>query len=351
AALERPTPARLALVGLLGGLLALTHYWAIYLLAATALVLAAGWRRGAPHAGRALVGLAASAVVFLPWLPTFLEQAGSTGTPWGRPERPSVVVMVSLTDWGGGPNAEAQLVGIALLILVGVALFGRPVDGETLALDVRTRPGVRAEVAIAALTLLLAVAAGYATSSAFASRYTATIFPIVVVVAGYGISRLPGRALLPVLVPVLVLSAIGDVRNLVTQRTQAGEVAAYIVDHGRPGDVVAYCPDQLGPAVSRLLPTDRVQRTFPAGGDPAFVDWVDYAEKQEAGDPEAFARDLLDRAGEATIWLVWEAGYRTLGTRCEDLGNALARLRPAVAVVSSGDTFEHAVLYQYGPGR
>jgi hypothetical protein len=46
------------------------------------------------------------------------------------------------------------------------------------------------------------------------------------------------------------------------QRTQAVEVAAAIDGLARPGDVVAYCPDQLGPAHSRLIRSDVDQLTF-----------------------------------------------------------------------------------------
>jgi hypothetical protein len=351
ASLDRPSPLRLASVALTGGLLALTHYWSFYLLAATAVLLAVAWRRGSATAGRTLLGLAASVLVFLPWLPSFLEQAGSTGTPWGRPERPTVVLTISLTDWGGGPNAEAQLLGIVLLALALFAVLGRPLDRLRAEVDLRTQPALRIEAALALLTVVLAIVAGYLTNSAFASRYTAVIFPLVVLLVGYGLSRLPDRAWLPALATVLVLSAAGDVRNVVTQRTQSGEIASYIVDNGLPGDVVAFCPDQLGPAVDHLLPADRTALTFPAGGDPAFVDWADYAAKQAAGDPTAFARSLVDRAGSRTVWLVWAPGYQTLGTRCQQVANALSALRPVIGVVSSGAEFEHASLYQYGPGR
>ena len=47
---------------------------------------------------------------------------------------------------------------------------------------------------------------------------------------------------------------------------------------------MAYCPDQLGPAVNRLLPAGRyLQTTFPRGTGPAFVNWVDYARRGQGG--------------------------------------------------------------------
>ena len=96
-----------------------------------------------------------------------------------------------------------------------------------------------------------------------------------------------------------------------------------------PGDVIAYCPDQLGPSVSRLLPPSSVvQLTFPTGGAPQFVDWVDYATRNHAARSAAFARTLVDRAGPHTLWLVWSIDYRTFGKKCSALVDRLQALRP-----------------------
>ena len=88
----------------------------------------------------------------------------------------------------------------------------------------------------------------------------------------------------------------------------------------------------------------------PAGGDPHLVDWVDYEDRMSAAEPEAFAAELHERAGQGTVWLVWSQGYRTLGRKCERSVDALKVLRPGgQAVVPSGGEFEHMWLYQYGP--
>ena len=354
-AVERSSPPALAGVGASAGLLLLTHYWSFYLVAATGMVLLWVWRRhGSARARTTLLALAVGCVLFVPWLPAFVDQAGSTGTPWGRPERPTNVVTISLTDWGGGTLAqtgEAELLGAGLAVLALLALFASATNRHRLELDVRTRPHVRGEAVVVALTMGLAVVAGYATSSAFASRYTAGVFVLVLLVAAYGVTRLPGPVIQAGFVAALAaLGLAGGVDNLLEQRTQGGEIARYIAANGAPGDVVGFCPDQLGPSVTRVLPDGFDQRTFPDGGSPRFVDWVDYADRMAAGDAPAFAADLDARAGDATVWLVWSGGYRTLGTACETVTDQLRRLRPGgTAVVTSGDEFEHAWLYQYGP--
>src|SRR2546426_201584 len=70
-------------LALISGLLLLTHYWGLYLLATAGFVLLL--RRREPGARRALVGLAAGGLLFAPWLPAFAFQLRHTGTPWAEP--------------------------------------------------------------------------------------------------------------------------------------------------------------------------------------------------------------------------------------------------------------------------
>jgi hypothetical protein len=354
-AVERPTTPRLALVALVSGLLLLTHYWAFYLLAVAALYfLWSGWRAGAgPRRERALrvVGaLAAGGILFLPWLPGFLSQMSSTGTPWGRPARPADVVMWSLGDFGGGAQyGEALLLGLATALLAVVALLARPIDGHRIELDLRTRPKARPEAIVLAGTLAMGVVAGFATGSAFASRYASMVFPLLLLLAALGVAVFvrPGvrRGILAVLV---VVGLVFCGRNVVVQRTQAGQLASTIAADAQPGDVVAFCPDQLGPAVSRLLPEGLETVTFPSLTGPERVDWVDYAERMAAGDPAEFARDVDRRAGGSTIWFVFATGYRTLDRKCERAAIELQLLRGVrEELVESGLQFEHGYLSRY----
>ena len=73
---------------------------------------------------------------------------------------------------------------------------------------------------------------------------------------------------------------MSSAQNVTTQRTQANNVAAAINAQAKPGDVIAFCPDQLGPAVYRQIdhPAQYDMLTFPRRTGPAIVDWVDYAD-------------------------------------------------------------------------
>jgi mannosyltransferase len=354
---ERPSSGRLAAVAAAGGLLLLTHYWAFFLLAAVGglLALRAARARPGPERARAvrlLGAVAASGVLFLPWLPAFLSQMGATGTPWGRPERPSVVLTVMFRDYGGGLHAEAEVLAFLLLVLVGVGLMGRAAGAWGLHLDLRTRPRAHPEVLVAAGTLGLAVVVGYVADSAFASRYTAIVLPLVVLVVALGITRLPRHVPQGVaVVAVLLLGLYGGAREARTERTQAGHIAGAIMAEAGPSDVVAYCPDQIGVAVSRLLPADTRQMALASEVAPRFVDWVDYEERVAAADTAAFTADVVEAAGSGgTIWLVWSNDYRTHEGVCERVVNDLAALRPDQQVVIESDwQFEHGWLFRYGP--
>ena len=65
--------------------------------------------------------------------------------------------------------------------------------------------------------------------------------------------------------------------------------------------MVAVCPDQIGPALYRLLPDGRYQTiAFPRGNSPEFVNWVDYLDVARHTAPVPFARQLQRMAAPGT---------------------------------------------------
>ena len=358
-ALERPSALRLVGIALVTGALLLTHYWALWLAAATVLVLVwRAWRkmdeRGATV--QVLVAVLAGGVCLLPWLPSMLYQSAHTGTPWASVVRPTTMLTDTLQDVGGGDFAEALLLGWGLLALFVLGLLAIRIDDHRLELDLRTRPQVRREAALVALTLAIASLAGYATRTTFATRYAAAVFPLFLIVAAVGLTRLD----MPIVRPIVVLGfvalgIVGGMYNVTTDRTQAGHIAAAIRSGLQPGDVVIMCPDQLGPAVHRLLPSSVEQVTYPSFGSPDRVDWRDYAQRNERADPKAFATGVIDRARASnahSVWLVASGSYKTLEGQCEALTSDLSsRLGTGTAAVQEdGESFyEHAALIQF-PG-
>ena len=335
----------------------MTHYWGFYLVGAVVVaLLASAHRRVEGRRARVLAVVAIGAgclVLFGPWLPTFLYQRAHTGTPWGVAPSPIEVATAMLIDFGGGTRPEGQAGAFFLAALGVLGLLGRAVDRRHVDLDLHTRPGIRAEAAVAGGALLLAVLVGAATRQGFSSRYTSIAFPVVVLVAAYGTrSLLDRRAVAGLLALAAGLGCIAGIRNMTTPRTQAREAAGAIVGNGgRPGDLVVYCPDQLGPDVSRQLPPGFRQVTFPDFADPRFVDWVDYEKRMKAASSRSFAREVLRRGEGRTIWLVWNGGYRTLGTSCENLTRLIGPARPdnAQVLATSPRIGERQSVWRYGP--
>jgi hypothetical protein len=356
-ALENPGRGRLVALGAVTAAMLYTHYWGLYL------VLAAGgwlawrvWRTGTGE--RALWAMVAGTVLWLPWTPVFAFQALHTGTPWTSAASAADLLGVFGDFAGGGPWGALLMFATFALFLVGV--FGRTVvsgtridtigpDGQVrpiearraVVLELRPRPGMAPLVVVAAGTLILAVLLGVVANSAFVARYTAVVLPLFLLVVAAGVAVLPGRrfrlACMAVLVLAGLLTGLGQNGQ---QRTQAAQIAAVLNVQAQAGDVVVYCPDQLGPAVDRLLRVPGItQVTFPRGIGPQRVDWVDYVKVIAATDVDTFARSALARVPSGhTLWLVWRDGYPGLRGDCGFLKSWLDLLRPT----------ETTLVYQHG---
>jgi hypothetical protein len=356
---ERPSLGRQAVVALITGLLLYTQYWALYLIAVVgALFVWQAWRGSDPEQRRAaragVVALVAGVITFLPWIPTFLYQSEHTGTPWGDPIFVTASFAFALRDFAGGEHSEAYTLLVVLIALTMVAVFGRAIDRFRIELDVRTRPGVRGEAVAWSATLLLGGAFAFVTSGTFAGRYASILYPLFALVVVYGITVFTDRRVRAILLAVVVIIGLGSgARNMFDDRTQAAEVADVVRARAKPGDVVLYCPDQLGPSVSRLLSGTRGldQLTFPRGDRPELVDWVDYKERRNRVNPNAFAREVADRASSAhTIWYVIAVQYRGGNEgQCDAVQRALTPLRsnPRLLVEPDDDFPEFLGLLQY----
>lgn len=354
ALLERPSSTRAAVtLGLVTGALLLTHYWSLYLVfvVAVTLFVVARQAEGSTRAGarRGLVAMAIGSLSFVPWLPSFLYQLQHTGTPWGGPGRIRTV-FDTITSFAGGYWDPGLMLGALYFSLTALALTGQALDGRRILVDLRTHPPGRHLFIVGFGTLVVAIVATVVGRSAFAIRYASVVFPMALLLVALGTQVIVDRRLLHGVVAVAVVAGFWSiVPNIVVDRTSASRVAAALEAGVVQGDVVAYCPDQLGPSVSRLLPQGIDQLTFPRATSPHVVDWVDYAEINETGDPPSFAAMLDDRAGsDRRVWLVWAPGYRTYDDKCEGLIGELNELRPDnTRVVKLPRSFEKPALVRF----
>ena len=357
--LERSTAGRLAAVSVVSGLLMLTHYWSFFLLGAAGLLCLIHTVR-APHADerrnalRLAVAIAAGGVLFLPWLGGFLDQFGSTGTPWAPRPRPTLLASETILGLGGGLSPESIILGSILVVLIALGVLTRSA-GREVVLGLTAHPLLRRILAVTVVTLTAGAITSFVSDSTFAARYAAVYVPMVLLVAAAGIARLPLAATrVGLLLLVAALGTVSVAHDIRADRSQAGQIAATILERSSPGDVVVYCPDQLGPATERELgDAALIQYTFDGFGDPRLVDWVDYADRYAASDPTQFAADLAGRVPpSATIFIVWSDAYRSVDDRCSMLVDSLAAQRPGARQLLTGDArnfFENGLLHEFDP--
>jgi hypothetical protein len=330
-------------------------YWSFYVVAVVGVGLLVAWRRGAPATRRAapriVLAIAVGGLTLLPWLSTLAYQFEHTGTPWGDPVTPWFAFARAMIGFvGGEERSEAFVLLVPMLVLPLLALFGAALDRRRIELDLRTRPAVRVEAVAAFAILVLGLTVAWVTGTAFDPRYAAVMFPLLVLVAAYGLTAFADpRIRVGFLVVLVGIGIVSAARNVGNERTQAAQSAEVIRAEARPDDLVVYCPDQVGPDVSRLLEGMELrQRTFPDGARPERVDWVDYEDRLAAADPVAFGRRMLREAGDSTIWYVSSGGYRNVVGKCEALGAAPGDTRTAeVRVLPDEDVFELMGLTAY----
>jgi len=365
-ALNRRTPANLLGVALVTAALLYSQYWAVYLVGVLAVWLLWQGRKNQPDPVRranarwCFGALVVGCILFAPWLPTFFFQSRHTGTPWAGAGNFGAIVsaITGFTDNQATLSAvgsnQGRLLAILYFVLVFLAVFGVARDRWHIDLDLHTRPRTRALAFVVFATLVTAVAGGLLTKSGYSNRYASVIFVPFLVLVAMGLMTLREPRVRAVI--LLVAAAAGlavAAQNVTTKRTQAGPVAAVLAAHAAPGDLVAYCPDQLGPAVYRLTSSRGYdQTTYPRSTGPDLVDWIDYKAAVHAVTPSSFVHSLIDRAGGHTIWLVYASGYQGYGTRCETIATQLLGALPYGAknwIIQRPQTYyEPMDLIEYG---
>lgn len=353
-ALTRPTALRLVGVTIATASLLLTHYWSAFLIGSGLCLAAVAWHRRSHErraVARVVVAGAAGGLVFLAWLPAFLTQLRHTGTPWAVNRNPVSSLVTGLADLAGG-REEGHAIALfgLLLVLLVVGGFGRGYDRWQIHLDLR----LRAEPSPLIGLVIIAVAGGLGTAAllglAFAPRYFSIIAAFVIVVAARGIAQI-GDPLVraSVLAAAVGLGLLGAVDQVLDDRSQGRIIAEAIATGDAVTDVVVACPDQLGPATARYLPTTTEIVGYPLLEPGHRVDWTDYVDRNASASPTAVAEAIVTRWPGADVWLVFSGGYRTFDDQCERLAGELAARRPGsqALVHADADVFEPMGLIRF----
>jgi hypothetical protein len=200
-------------------------------------------------------------------------------------------------------------------------------------------------------TLIVAVLCGVVAQAAFVGRYTAVVFPCFILIIAVGATVFADRRVLAVVLAWTCLCGIVvGIDSNTSPRTEAVKVAAVINQVASPGDLVVYCPDQLGPDASRLIHVPVQQATFPRETLPDRVNWVDYRKVIEQTNAQQFATDMIARAAGHDIWFVWRDGYPGLDGKCGSVFTWLQDLRSngqELVHNQPGTYYEHEALTRF----
>jgi hypothetical protein len=350
--LRSPGPWPVLGLAAVTGALLLTHLWSFHLVAVVGVLALLELRNRRDAAVRVLTGLGLGVLTFLPWLPSFLVQLSHTGTPWTG-QQGLWALPVALDAWQGGPGPMPRVLGTALILLVGLGVLAVPSGLRRpghLLLGLRLRRS-RAQLLVLSLgTLVVAAVVSLVTHSGLAGRYASIALPPFLALAALGVAALPtARARAITLTVVAGLGLTVALPTLMIPRTQAGEVARAL-RVAAPGDLVVFCPDQLGPSVSRLAPRGLRLVVYPDLRPAGRVDWTDYSDRVTAVPSTTVASTVLQRAGEHAIWVVTGRGYRLPSdARCRDFVRELTDVRgaPSQVVAYRSGVFEGQSLQRF----
>ncbi len=314
--LEQRTYARACAWAAGAAAMAYAHYYAFGIVAcACAAALAMAPRRA--EAVRMAVAATLFALLYAPWLPTFLRQFGADLQPWYMPRTDAAGLFAILRlplGYAGG-----TLIAWGLLSTL-VRIHGPGGAGDTRA-RLRFWGLAAVSVAPAALSWVMQVHVG-----AFDERYlVATVLPLMpVACAGWSWMfcgepiefRIPAlrrpvairgpvrRRIACALLAAAFVTQYLDPARWLRPSSPAREFATIIGRHGRPDDLVWIFPAPYASSFNYHFAGPQAQLAFPFRGRVTKVDWLRLREREQS--PKVIAAFLarlgehLDRGGR--VW-------------------------------------------------
>lgn len=280
--------ALIPLAVVFGALAPYTHNWGLFMLAGCGIAWLVLVYTSAPEIRKDLVrdGLIVFGLIgllYLPWIPTLLDQARQTGAPWAdKPPLEAIVNIIEITVGGTGT-------GLAVVLVSGFGLSQlRGAEPER----------ARAALMLVVMGLSAVVMAWIASqaSPAWSGRYISVLVGPAVLLAAAGLVR--ARALgLVTLAVVLVLwwnpqefsikskSDVYRVTRVLKDRQLAQRGDTILAVHPEQGPVVRYYLGDGFKWADALGPVD----------DPQVFDWRDATERLEKTGPKTVMRQIEDQ--------------------------------------------------------
>ncbi len=267
-----------------------THNWALYLALGLGLAVVVCARARAPRQvlRDAVIGFGGTGLLYAPWLPTLLFQAGHTGAPWSQTPDPGELVGALQSVLGD------RRVGFAL-VLVGLPAL--------VAVGRRWRSGTGLAVAALAVTVATSVVLAWASSQlkpAWAGRYFGLFLAPLLLLVALGLAREGRRGLVALVLivalwtnPLSLLPGFGPSR--ISQKSNVRAATKLVNGDLKPGDLVVSIQMEHSPLLRYYLGPG-LRYANPAGllGDPYLADWRDGLARMRAATPAQGLVPLVD---------------------------------------------------------
>ena len=266
-------------------LMVYSHNWGLLFCAALAAATALYVREGLRRFAAVAVGVA---VLYVPWVPTFLSQVRHTGAPWST--RPSFHEL--LTAPGAVVGGDAAFVALVVAASAGLALTARRTE--------------RALAVVVGGTVLLAWLTSQI-SPAWTTRYFSVVLGPTIVLAAAAVARAQ-RIGIVALVAVFVLWWGFNVRD---EKENARSIARGLAPLVHPGElVVSTHPEQVPVLRYYLGGGFRWATTLGPVRDDRVFDWRDAVDRLRAAEPKPTLDAVLASVPRGTEFVVVAPVFR-----------------------------------------
>jgi uncharacterized membrane protein len=277
-----------------------THSWGLFFGAASFITLALVWRQlevtQRRHFVRDVVcSYVAVAILYAPWLPTFLFQARHTAAPWDATPRFGLPLQIAQNVLGGKSIA---------LVAVAIALYG---VWRLLGRSQRRSPEARALIAMFTLTLLTFVLAWIASqiTPAWVPRYFAPVVGSILLMVAFGLAR---ARVVGILALLFACTTIAHTQLYAPQnKSNMHEIAGEMSGQLKPGDVVLVGQPEQTPLAYYYFPAGLkyANTAFGVLKDPSFVNWQNAEARYKAANPQKTLGPILSslKVGQRLLYI------------------------------------------------
>ena len=294
-----------------------THAWGFFFAIGAVIGLIPIWFTSDDRRGLirdAVLAFGGAGILFLPWLPNFIYQAGHTGAPWAPPPRFGAPVLLSRDLIGG----DRITIGLLIALVIGLAPFVTRRYRRT-----HEATMLWALIALPFATLLVAWLASQVTP-AFVSRYFSPVLAGILLLAAWGCARAGIVGIVAIALSVVFVAHVSSYtpQYKSDMRDVGGEMAPLM----HPGDLVISGQPEQVPLMWYYLPNGlRYASTLGAVQDPTYMNWVFALRRLQHTNPQTTLAPLLAslRPGQRLLFVRpltegaknWQASWTQLVRR------------------------------------